>query len=59
MNIEDNPINLLKYIRILMHEPEWSKYPFALIPEAFKRKVNMKQKDNGNIIDYSKRLKQA
>ena len=42
-----------------MHVLEQSKYPFASITEAFKRVVNMKQKDNDNLLDYSKRLKQT
>ena len=56
--IQDNPIELLKSIKILMHKPERSKYPCVSINEAFKRVIKMKQKDNGNIIDHSKRLKQ-
>ena len=42
-----------------MHVLEQSKYLFASITEAFKRVVNMKQKDNDNLLDYSKRLKQT
>ena len=57
--IQDNPIELLNSIKILMNEPERSTYPFALIPEAFKRVVNMNQKDNQSLVDYSKCPKQG
>ena len=57
--IQDNPFNILKYINILMHKPEQSKYLFASITEAFKQVVKMKQKYNESLIDYSKCLKQA
>ena len=42
-----------------MHKPERSKYPFTSITASFKRVVNMKQKYNESLLDYSKRLKQA
>ena len=42
-----------------MHKPEKLKYLFASITEAFKRVVNMKQKDSGNLLDYLKLPKQA
>ena len=57
--IQDEPIELLKTIKIVMHEPERSKYPYALIMEAFKRVINIRQKENESLIDYSKRIKQA
>ena len=44
--IHDNPINLLKFIKILMHKLECSKYPFVSITEVLKIVVNMKQKKN-------------
>ena len=57
--IQDNPIYLLKYIKILMHKLERSKYPFTSITEAFKLVVNVKHKENRNFLDYSKRLNQS
>ena len=48
---QDNFIKLLKYIKILIHDPECSKYPFVSINKSFKCIVNMKQKDNENILD--------
>ena len=46
-------------LKILMHVPKRSKYPFVSIHEAFKCAFSMKQKDNENLLDYSKHLKQA
>ena len=59
MKIKDNHIKILKSIKILMHEPERSNYPFKQITETFKLVVNMKQKDNESLLYYSKILKQA
>ena len=42
-----------------MNEPEQLKYPFSSITESLKRVANMDQKDNGNLLYYSRRLKQA
>ena len=42
-----------------MHKLERSEYSFASITEAFKQVFNMKQKDNENLLDHSKHLKQA
>ena len=57
--IQDDPIKLLKTIKIVMHKPERSKYPYTSITEALWRVINMKQKEHKSLIDYSKRLKQA
>ena len=57
--IQNNPIELLKYINILIYKTERSKYMFASITETFKRIFDTKQKDNKNSIDYSKCLKQT
>ena len=42
--IQDNTIELLKSIKILIHEPEWQKYPFSSITETLKCVFNMNQK---------------
>ena len=57
--IQDNPIKLLNYIKILIHKPERLKYLFVSITEAFKRVVNMMHKDNEKLLGYSKFLKQT
>ena len=59
MKIQEHPIELLNYIMILMYEPERSKYPFKSITKSFKYVVNMKQKYNKILLDYSKCLKQT
>ena len=58
-NIQDDLIELLKKIKIIMHDPEKSKYPFASLTEAVNRLVNLKQYDKENLLEYSKRFKQA
>ena len=42
MKVQDNTIEILKYNKILMHEPEWSNYLLATITEALKRTASMK-----------------
>ena len=59
MKIKYNPTELLESINILMREQERSNYPFTSITEAFKNVVNTKQKDNTNLLEYSKFMKQA
>ena len=59
MKILENTIELLKYIKTLIHEPEWSNYLFTSITEVFKRVFNMNQKYNKSLLDYSKLLKKA
>ena len=57
--IEKNTIKLLKSIMILIHEPACSNNPFASINESLKGVVNINQKDNESLVDYSKCLKQG
>ena len=57
--IRDDPIELLKVIQILMHDPVRAKYPYASLTEAVARTLNIKQMENENLIDYVKRFKQA
>ena len=52
--MHDNLIKVLQFMEIIMNEPEWLNYPFEWITGAFKRIVNMKQKDNKNLLYYSK-----
>ena len=52
-------IDLLKSVKIVMHEPERLKFPFTSITDAFNLVVKMKQKENNNLLDYLKHLKQA
>ena len=57
--IRDDPIELLKKIRVLMHDPVRSKYPFASLTEAMSRMINLKQMENEQLLDYVKRFKQT
>ena len=56
--IEDDPIELLKAIKVLMHDPIRAKYPFASLIEALTRWLNMKQHQDESLVDYIKRFKQ-
>ncbi len=58
--IKNDPIELLKAIRILMHDPARAKYPFASMTEALMRVLSYtKQQENENLIDYVTRIKSA
>ena len=56
--IQDNPIELLKAIKILMHDPVRAKYPYASLVEAIIRAVTIRQQENEGLLDYVKRFKQ-
>ena len=55
--IIDNPIELLKAIKILMHDPVRARYPYASLTDALSRLMNCKQMDNESANDYMKRFK--
>ena len=55
--IRDDPIELLKKVRVLMHDPVRSKYPFASLTEAMSRMINLKQMEQEQLLDYVKRFK--
>ena len=57
--IQDDPIELLKAIKNIMHDPEHNKYPFASLTTALLQMVNIKQQEKESLIDYIKRVKQA
>ena len=58
--IKNDPIELLKAIRVLMHDPARAKYPFASMTEALLRALTFtKQQDNENLVDYVTRFKSA
>ena len=57
--IQNNPIELLKAIKIMMHDPIRVKYPYASLKEALMRTLNIKQLEHENQIDYMKRFKQS
>ena len=57
--IRDDPIELLKAIKIMMHDPERAKYPYASLKEALTRMINIKQLEKESLLDYVKRFKQT
>ena len=42
-----------------MHDPERARYAFASLTEAMSRIINIKQRDDESLIDYTCRFKQA
>ncbi len=57
--IRDNAIELLKVIKVLMHDPERARYPYASLTDAMSRLINIKQYESETLIDYTKHFKQA
>ena len=57
--IRDDPIELLKTVSILMHDPVRAKYPYASLYDAMVHLNNMKQQEQKHFNDYVKRLKQS
>ena len=56
--IQNDPIELLKAIKIVMHDPR-GKYPYASLTEALMRTLNIKQLEHESLMDYMKRFKQS
>ena len=57
--LQNDPIELLKAIKIVMHDPIRAKYPYASLTEALMRTLNIKQLEHESLIDYMKRFKQS
>jgi hypothetical protein len=55
--IKNNPIKLLKSIKVLMHEPVRARYPLASLTDALLRFANIKQKEDENLTQYTSRFK--
>ena len=56
--IQDDPIELLKAIKILVHDTVRAKYPYASLTETLERMLLVKQQQNEKVGDYVKRFKQ-
>ena len=56
--IRNNPIELLKAIKKLMHSPIRAKYEYATLTDAFERLLNIKQQENKGLLNYTVRYKQ-
>jgi len=50
----DNPIELLRVISMLMHDPVWACYPYASLNDAIMRMLNLKQQDGEYLTDMSR-----
>ena len=57
--IQNDPIELLKAIKIVTHDPIRAKYPYASLTEVLMRTLNIKQLEHESLIDYMKRFKQS
>ena len=55
--IQDDPIELLKIIKLLMHDPIPAQYPFASMTSALLQLINVKHGVNEQLLDYLKRFK--
>jgi len=55
--IKGNPINLLKAIKQQVLNFQESRYEMSTILEALKNMINVKQRDNETLQDYTKRFK--
>ena len=55
--IQNDPIELLKAIQTVMHDPIRAKYPYASLTEALMGTLNIKQLEHESLIDYMKRFK--
>ena len=56
--IENHPIELLKTVSVLIHDPVRATYPFLSILDAFERFIKVKQRDNEALTDYVDRVKE-
>jgi hypothetical protein len=55
--IENDPIKLLKAVKILINEPVRARYPYASITESITRFMTCMQLENESLTDYVKRFK--
>ena len=56
--IRGNPIALLKYVKVLMVDPETVKNPFISLIEQLSRLLNIRQHRDEPLIDFTSRVKQ-
>src|SRR5210317_344395 len=57
--IEDDPFELLKVIKTLMHDAVRVQYPYIAMTDGLTRLLNIKQQENEQLLDYVKRFKQT
>jgi hypothetical protein len=56
--IKDNPVELLKAIRVLVHDTVRAQYPYVSLVDSVAWLMTIKQYDD-SLLDYAKRFKQA
>ena len=56
--ILDDPIELLKEIRTLMHTPIKARYPYMTLTENLSSFLNLRQAENESLLDYLDRFEQ-
>ena len=54
-----NPVEALKTIMELVHDPVKAKYPFASLTQALRTLLITKQKDREGLVDYTERFRQV
>jgi hypothetical protein len=55
--IKNDPIKLLKAVKILINEPVRARYPYASMTKSITRFMTCKQQENKSLTDYVKRFK--
>ena len=55
--IQDDPLELLKEIKIQVHDPIRAQYPMSTVVDALSRWISAKQYDKEELSEYSKRFK--
>ncbi|MGL5934004.1 MAG: hypothetical protein ACRCZI_00110, partial [Cetobacterium sp.] len=56
--IKDDPVELLKAIRVLTHDTVRAQYPYVSLVDSVARLMTIKQYDD-SLLDYAKRFKQT
>eukprot|EP00980_Cylindrotheca_fusiformis_P024330 scaffold11755_cov81-Cylindrotheca_fusiformis.AAC.1 len=57
--IYNDPIELLKAVKMLMHDPVCATYPYLSVADALAKLINVKQKEDESLNDYVERFKQV
>ena len=57
--MRNDPFELLKRIKVLMHQPTRKQYPYASLVDALVTFLKTTQNDGEALIDFVKRFKQA
>jgi hypothetical protein len=55
--IKNDPIKLLKAVKILINDPVRARYPYASMTKSIARFMTCRQQENKSLTDYVKRFK--